>query len=70
MTPTKGRLTFWLANAGTVFVFCQLTSRAKEWVDENVELEVYQCFGNGLVVDHGFAWGLGQGMKDAGLVLE
>ena len=59
-----------VSNAGTVFVFCPLTSAAKEWVDENVESEAYQWFGNSLVVDHRFAWGLGQGMKDAGLVLE
>jgi hypothetical protein len=57
-------------NEGTVFVFCPLTSEAKEWIDENVESEPYQWFGNSLVVDHRFAWGLGQGMKDAGLTLE
>lgn len=57
-------------NEGTVFVFCPLTSAAKEWIDENVEAEAYQWFGNSLVVDHRCAWGLGQGMKDAGLVLE
>lgn len=57
-------------NEGTVFVFCPLTSAAKDWVDDNVESEAYQWFGNALVVGHGFAWGLAQGMKDAGLVLE
>jgi hypothetical protein len=57
-------------NEGTVFVFCPLTSAAKEWIDENVESEAYQWFGNALVVEHRFAWGLGRGMKDARLVLE
>lgn len=55
---------------GTVFVFCALTPAAKLWVDENVQSEPWQWFGNALVVEQRFAWGLGQGMKDAGLVLE
>jgi hypothetical protein len=57
-------------NEGTVFVFCALTSRAKAWIDANVQTDAYQWFGNALVVEHRFAWGLGMGMRDAGLVLE
>jgi hypothetical protein len=57
-------------NAGTVFTFCPLTPVATEWVAENVEAEAYQWFGHVLVVEHRFAWGLAQGMLDAGLVLE
>ena len=44
-----------VANEGTVFVFCPLTAAAKEWIDENVESEAWQWFGNSLVVDHRFA---------------
>ena len=55
-------------NEGTVFLFCPLTSRGKEWIDEHVQ-EAALWFGNALVVEHRFAWGLAQGMKDAGLVL-
>jgi len=59
-----------VCKAGTVFVFCPLTSAAKQWVEENVQSEPFQWLGDSLVVDHRFAWGLGQGLKDAGLVLE
>ena len=59
-----------VANAGTVFVFTPLTARAREWFVENVQSEPWQWFGNALVVEHRFAWGMGQGLKDAGLVLE
>ena len=55
-------------NEGTVFLFCPLTSRGKEWIDEHVQPDS-QWFGDVLVVEHRFAWGLAQGMKDAGLVL-
>jgi len=55
-------------NEGTLFVFCPLTSRAKEWIDERVQPDA-TWFGNALVVEHRFAWGLALGMKDAGLVL-
>jgi hypothetical protein len=56
-------------NEGTVFVFCPLSSQAKEWTNEHVQRDAL-WFGNVLVVEHRFAWGLAQGMKDAGLVLE
>jgi len=55
-------------NEGTVFLFCPLTSRGKEWIDEHVQPDA-QWFGDVLVVEHRFAWCLAQGMKDAGLVL-
>jgi hypothetical protein len=59
-----------IRNESTVFVFCPLSAAAKAWFNENVQSEAYQWFGNALVVDHRFAWGLGQGLKDAGFVLE
>ena len=55
-------------NEGTVFLFCPLTPRAKEWIDEHVQSDA-QWFGNALVVEHRYAWGLAEGMKDGGLVL-
>jgi len=58
-----------VCNEGTVFLFCPLTSRGKEWIEEHVQPDALWC-GNALVVDHRFAWRLAQGMKDAGLVLE
>jgi hypothetical protein len=55
-------------NEGTVFLFNPLTARAKEWIEEYVQADA-RWFGTPLVVEHRFAWGLAQGMKDAGLVL-
>ena len=56
-------------NVGTLYTFCPLTLRAQEWIDEHVQTESWQWFGHALVVEHRYAWGLAQGMKDAGLVL-
>jgi hypothetical protein len=55
-------------NEGTVFVFCPLTAEAKDWIDEHVQSDAL-WFGSALVVEHRYAWGLAQGMQDAGLVL-
>jgi hypothetical protein len=56
-------------NVGSLYTFCPLTLRAKEWIDEHVQDDA-QWFGYVLVVEHRFAWGLAEGMKDAGLVLQ
>ena len=53
-----------VANEGTVFLFNPLTARAKEWIEQNVQPDA-QWFGTTLVVEHRYAWGLAQGMKDA-----
>ena len=55
-------------NEGTVFLFCPLTPHAREWIDEYVQSDA-QWFGNALVVEHRYAWGLAQVMKEEGLVL-
>jgi hypothetical protein len=52
---------------GTLYTFCPLTLRAKEWLDEHVQDDA-QWFGYALIVEHRYAWGLAQGMQDAGLV--
>jgi hypothetical protein len=57
-----------VCNEGTVFLFCPLTPRAKEWIDEHVQSDA-QWFGNALVVEHRYASGLAHGMKAEGLVL-
>jgi hypothetical protein len=58
-----------IRNEGTLFLFCPLSDRAEAWIDEHVQHDA-QWFGNCLVVEHRFAWGLAQGMKDEGLMLE
>jgi len=55
-------------DVGTLYTFCPLTLRAKEWIDEHVRDDA-QWFGHALIVEHRYAWGLAQGMKDDGLVL-
>jgi hypothetical protein len=55
-------------NEGTVFVFCPLTAAAKRWIEDHVQPDAL-WFGNTLVVEHRYAWGLALGMKDAGLAL-
>ena len=59
-----------VSNVGSLYTFCPLTDRAKEWIDEYVQTESWQWFGHVLCVEHRFAWGLAQGMKDAGLRLQ
>jgi hypothetical protein len=49
-------------NEGTVFLFCPLTPHAREWIDEYVQSDA-QWFGNALVVEHRYAWGLAEGMN-------
>ncbi len=56
-------------DAETLYTFSPLTARAKEWIAEHVQPDA-QWFGNALVVEHRYAWGLAQGMKDDGLVLQ
>jgi hypothetical protein len=55
-------------NVGTLYTFCPLTLRAQEWIDEHVQDDA-QWFGYALIVEHRYAWGLAQGMKDEGLEL-
>ena len=42
-------------NVGTLYTFCPLTLRAKEWIDEHVEDDA-QWFGHALIVEHRYAW--------------
>jgi len=70
MAPTKAAPDVLIANEGTVFVFGLITPAAEQWVAENVVSEPWQRFGHSIVVEHRFAWGLAQGMRDVGLVLE
>jgi hypothetical protein len=55
-------------NDGTLFLFCPLTQQAKDWIEEHVQSDA-QWFLSALVVEHRYAWGLAQVMKDEGLVL-
>ena len=67
-TTTKPSPDVLVNNAGTVFTFYPLTPQAKAWIDENVQDDA-QWFGNALVVEHRYAWGLAEGMLSEGLIL-
>jgi hypothetical protein len=56
-------------NEGTVFLFCPLTPQAMKWIHDHVQPDAL-WFGSALVVEHRFALGLAQGMKDADLTWE
>jgi len=57
-----------VANVGTVLVFCPLTARAKEWIDDNVQPDA-TWYGDSLIVEHRYALGLAASMRDAVLEL-
>lgn len=59
-----------IRNEGTVFAFCPLTQRANDWFHFNVASEPWQWFGNALVVEHRYAWGLAEGLTSEGFVLQ
>lgn len=65
VSPTPDIL---IQNEGTLFLFCPLTTRAKNGIDGHVQSDA-QWFGAALVVDHRYALGLAEGMKNAGLRL-
>src|SRR5437870_12599115 len=55
-------------NEGTVFLFCPLTSRGKQGLEEHVQPGA-QWFGGTLVVEHRCACARAQVVQRAGLVL-
>jgi hypothetical protein len=57
-----------IREAFTLILFCPLSARAKEWVDENVQSDA-QWFGDALCVEPRYAFGLAEGMRAEGLVL-
>ena len=67
MKSNKPQVDVLVADAFTTFVFTPLSARAKEWIEEHVESEPWQWFGASMVVEARYAWGLAQGMQDAGL---
>jgi hypothetical protein len=55
-------------NEGSLFLFCPLTPRAKQWICANVQPNA-QWFGESLVVEHRYAADLAAAIREAGLVL-
>jgi len=65
-TATKADV--FVSYEGSIFLFCPLTSAAKQWIAENVQPDA-QWFGQALVVERKHAAELAAGMRKAGLVL-
>jgi len=53
---------------GTLCLFCQLTPRARAWIDEHVQPDA-TWYGDALVVEHRYVWALAVGMNEAGLTI-
>ena len=57
-----------ITNEGSVFQFFVLTAKAKEWVNKYLALEGWQWIGDAaFCVEHRYAVGIAQVMKEAGL---
>ena len=59
-----------IRNEGTIFIFDLNTETARTWVDEHVQEGAQWWGAHGLVVEHGFAAYLTEGMVNDGLVVE
>ena len=58
MKPNLKKFDVVIKNEGTVWAFTAQTSRAKQFIDENVQTESWQWLGKSLVVEHRYAQGL------------
>jgi len=54
-------------DCGSVFMFTPVSILAREWVDENLNLDGWQWQGASFAVEHRFAVPLADGMKSDGL---
>lgn len=58
---------FRIADQGSIVMVTPLTQPAKDWVEENVQLEGWQWLGGGFAVEPRYVVGLASGIADAGL---
>lgn len=61
---------FHISNQGSIVMITPVTSVAKEWVDENVQLDSWQWLGISFAVEHRYAAGLIEGLHEADFELE
>ena len=57
-------------NEGTVFIFWLQTDAARDWADENVDVEDYMLLDSGFACEHRCARDIALGMLGEGLVVE
>jgi hypothetical protein len=64
------RADFRVTYHGTVTTITPLTDACREWVEENVEIEPWQRFGNAIAVEPRYVEQLAEVMMEEGLVME
>jgi hypothetical protein len=64
------RADFRVTYHGTVTTVTTLTDACREWVEENVEIEPWQRFGNAIAVEPHYVEQLAEAMIEEGLVME
>ena len=64
----KNASDFAVDNHGTIIVFHLFTDRAREWVNENVNIPSYMRLGGDFACEHRMAEGILEGMAEEGLV--
>ena len=63
------RADFRLAYHGTITTLTPLTDACREWVEENVEIEPWQRFGNAIAIEPRYVEHLVETMIEVGLVI-
>jgi hypothetical protein len=64
------RADFRVTYHGTVTTVTPLSDRCREWLEENVEIEPWQRFGNAIAVEPRYVEQLAEAMIEEGLVME
>ena len=54
---------------GTITTITPLSDACREWLEENVEIEPWQRFGNGIAIEPRYVEQLAEVMIEAGLVI-
>jgi hypothetical protein len=57
-------------NEGSIIVLTPLTEDARNWIDENCNVESWQWMGGSLAIDYRFAEDIIYGLADAGFEVE
>ena len=57
-------------NEGSVVLLIPMSSRGKAWIDDNLQLEGWQWYGNAAAVEARYADAIVDGMQDDGLEVQ
>ena len=68
--PDHAQADFRVTYHGTVTTVTPLSDRCREWLEENVEIEPWQRFGNAIAVEPRYVDQLAEAMIEEGLVME